>query len=319
MTVTSSTPIGLEGAHTNISEKEATHINGFLPLIGSMICFIIGSLLIIFTAVSSDESLSSSPTFNTAIETAGICSGTIVILAGVLLATTITTNQPGETRVVTFFGKYVGTIRKAGFFATVPFSARKKVTVRINNFETNDLKVNDADGNPINIAAIIVWQVADTAKAAFAVEHYQEFVQVQSEAALRHIASSYPYDNAADGEATLRGSTEQVARELASEVAERIALAGLEVVETRISTLAYAPEIAQAMLQRQQASAVIAAREMIVEGAVSMVENALDRLEQQEVVVLDDERKAAMVSNLLVVLCSDSRATPVVNAGTLYN
>lgn len=318
MTVTSTTPVGLEGARADISEKEAKHINGFLPLIGSIVCFIAGPLLITFTAVSSDE-ISSSLTPNTPIEAAGICSGVIATLAGVILITTITANQPGETRVVTFFGKYIGTIRKAGFFATVPFSTRTKVTVRINNFETNDLKVNDADGNPINIAAIIVWQVADTAKAAFAVEYYQEFVQVQSEAALRHIASSYPYDNAADGEATLRGSTEQVARELASEVAERIALAGLEVVETRISTLAYAPEIAQAMLQRQQASAVIAAREMIVEGAVGMVENALDRLENQEVVTLDDERKAAMVSNLLVVLCSDSRATPVVNAGTLYN
>lgn len=318
MTVTSSTPVGLEGARADISEKEAKHINGFLPLIGSIVCFIIGPLLITFTAVSSDE-ISSSLIPNTVTEAAGICSGVIATLAGVILITTITANQPGETRVVTFFGKYIGTIRKAGFFATVPFSVRKKVTVRINNFETNDLKVNDADGNPINIAAIIVWQVADTAKAAFAVEYYHEFVQVQSEAALRHIASSYPYDNAADGEATLRGSTEQVARELASEVAERIALAGLEVVETRISTLAYAPEIAQAMLQRQQASAVIAAREMIVEGAVGMVENALDRLENQEVVTLDDERKAAMVSNLLVVLCSDSRATPVVNAGTLYN
>ena len=179
--------------------------------------------------------------------------------------------------------------------------------------------MNDADGNPVNIAAIIVWQVADTAKAVFAVEKYTDFVEVQSESALRHVASSHPYDNAAVGQETLRGSTDLVAAELATEVAARVAIAGLEVVEARISSLAYAPEIAHAMLQRQQASAVIAAREMIVEGAVSMVESALRRLEADQVVALDDERKAAMVSNLLVVLCSSSQATPVVNTGTLYS
>jgi len=178
--------------------------------------------------------------------------------------------------------------------------------------------VNDADGNPVNIAAIVVWQVADTAKSVFAVEEYDKFVAVQSESALRHVATTHPYDNAGPGEESLRGSTELVARELADEVAARIAIAGLEVVETRISSLAYAPEIAQAMLQRQQASAIIAAREKIVEGAVTMVQNALERLEHDDVVTLDEERKAAMVSNLLVVLTSESRVTPVVNTGSLY-
>ena len=180
------------------------------------------------------------------------------------------------------------------------------------------MKVNDADGNPINIAAIVVWQVADTAKSVFAVEQYEDFVTVQAESALRHVASSHPYDFADPGEESLRGSTDLVSRELAEEVAARITIAGLEVVETRISSLAYAAEIAHAMLQRQQASAVLAARSKIVEGAVGMVEQALDRLEADDVVTLDEERKAAMVSNLLVVLCSDSRSTPVINTGTLY-
>lgn len=244
--------------------------------------------------------------------------GVVCLVIGVLLFTGITVISPGDTRVVQLFGAYLGTIRRTGLLMTVPLTTRRKVSVKVNNFATNDLKVNDADGNPVNIAAIVVWQVADTAKSVFAVSEAEEFVAVQSESALRRIAGAHPYDNAEHGEETLRGATDSVADELATEVGARIALAGLQVVEARISTLAYAPEIAQAMLQRQQASALIAARERIVEGAVSMVENALNRLEEQSIVNLDDERKAAMVSNLLVVLCSESRATPVVNAGTLY-
>ncbi|MFV0426156.1 MAG: SPFH domain-containing protein, partial [Beutenbergiaceae bacterium] len=224
----------------------------------------------------------------------------------------------GSTRVVSFFGRYIGTVRRTGLVMVVPFSTRKKVSVKVHNFETNELKVNDADGNPINIAAIVVWQVADTAKATFAVEDYEEFVRVQSESALRHVAMSRPYDNANPDDITLRGDTDVIGTQLAEEVAERIALAGLEVIEARISALAYAPEIAQAMLQRQQASAIIAAREQIVTGAVGMVENALELLERDSIVELDDERKAAMVSNLLVVLCSERGTSPVVNTGSLY-
>ena len=220
-------------------------------------------------------------------------------------------------RCLEFLGSYIGTVRKPGLWFVVPFVVQKKVSVKVHNFETHELKVNDADGNPINIAAIVVWQVADTAQAKYAVEDHIDFVRVQSEAALRHIAMSHPYDNQ-DTTITLRGDTEVIAREMADEVAARIALAGLRVVETRISSLAYASEIAQAMLQRQQAAAIIAAREKIVEGAVSMVQDALNQLEAADVVVLDDERRAAMVSNLLVVLCGDSRATPIVNAGSLY-
>ena len=226
--------------------------------------------------------------------------------------------SPGQTRVVQLFGRYLGTVRRTGLVVTVPLTARKNVSVRVRNFETNELKVNDADGNPINIAAIVVWQVADTAKATFAVEDYADFVRVQSESALRHVAMSHPYDHADDGENSLRGATDVVSGEIAAEVAARVVIAGVEVIEARISNLAYAPEIAQAMLQRQQAGAIIAARERIVEGAVSMVEDALSRLERDGIVTLDDERRAAMVSNLLVVLCGDSRATPVVNAGILY-
>jgi hypothetical protein len=241
-----------------------------------------------------------------------------VVVIPILMSATLTTVAPGDTKVLQFLGNYIGTIRRTGLRMVVPFSSRQRVSIKVRNFETRELKVNDADGNPINIAAIVVWQVDDTAQSVFQVEDYQKFVMVQSEAALRHIASIHPYDNGKPGEPTLRGSTDLVAAQLAAEVSERIAIAGLKVIETRISSLAFAPEIAQAMLQRQQAEAVLAARSRIVEGAVSMVESALDRLETGGVVVLDEERKAAMISNLLVVLCSDSRATPVVNTGSLY-
>jgi len=239
--------------------------------------------------------------------------GVVLFIAMYFGATSLTVIQPGETKVLQFLGRYVGTIRRPGLQLTTPFTSKRRVSVKVNNFETHELKVNDSDGNPVNIAAIIVWQVADTAKATFAVENSQHFVEVQAESALRHVASTHPYDNADPGEESLRGSTELVAAELAIEVAARVAIAGIEIVEARISSLAYAPEIAHAMLQRQQAAAVIAARSMIVEGAVGMVEQALRRLETDSVVQMSEERKAQMVANLLLVLCGDSRATPVIN------
>ena len=199
-----------------------------------------------------------------------------------------------------------------------PLTGGKKVSVKVHNFETSELKVNDLEGNPINIAAIVVWQVADTARAVFAVEAYEEFIKAQAESALRHVATTHPYDEPGPGKTSLRGGTDLVSGELAAEVATRVALAGLEIVEVRISSLAYAPEIAQAMLQRQQANAVIAARTRIVAGAVGMVEMALAELQKNGVVELDEERKAAMVSNLLVVLCGERATQPIVNAGTLY-
>jgi regulator of protease activity HflC (stomatin/prohibitin superfamily) len=241
------------------------------------------------------------------------------IVIGVLVATSLVIVQPGHTKVVRFFGNYVGTVRRPGLWWIVPLADRRSLSIRVRNFETNRLKVNDADGNPVEIAAIVVWQVADTSRAAFAVDDYVKFVQVQAESALRHVATSRPYDDPAGEGTSLRGSTDIVAGELAHEMAERVAIAGVEIVEVRISHLAYASEIAQAMLRRQQANAVVSARSRIVEGAVGMVELALARLDEQGIVALDEERKAAMVSNLMVVLCSDQPASPIVNTGTLYS
>jgi regulator of protease activity HflC (stomatin/prohibitin superfamily) len=225
--------------------------------------------------------------------------------------------NPNEARVVQFFGRFVGSVREAGFHWTVPFSTKRRLSLRVRNFETARLKVSDADGNPVEIAAVVVWQVVDPAKAAFAVDDHVRYVAVQSEAAVRHLATSYPYEAHDSGRPSLReGSV--VSEELTIELRERVALAGVEVLESRITHLAYAPEIAQAMLARQQASAIVAARFKIVEGAVGMVQNALARLREEDVVELDEERKAQMVANLLVVLCGDRAVQPVVNAGTIY-
>ena len=247
-----------------------------------------------------------------------IVAGSVGLLIALPLFGSFTIVVPGETSVRQFLGRYIGTVRHTGLVLVPPLTTGKRVSIKVHNFETNELKVNDLDGNPVNIAAIVVWQVADTARAVFAVEAYWEFIKAQAESALRHVATTHPYDEPGPGETSLRGGTDVVSAELAAEVAARVALAGLEIVEVRISSLAYAPEIAQAMLQRQQAGAVIAAREQIVEGAVTMVDQALKRLEADDIVTMDDERRAQMVSNLLVVLCSDQRTQPVVNTGSLY-
>ena len=226
--------------------------------------------------------------------------------------------EPNQSAVLMLFGTYKGSERRAGLWWVNPFMTKKKVTLRVRNFECNKLKVNDHDGNPIEIGAVVVWKVVDSAEAIFQVDNYDNFVHVQSEAALRNLATGHPYDAHNDGQMSLRGNTTEVAAELKKEVQARLEKAGVEVLEARISHLAYASEIAGAMLRRQQASAVIAARAKIVEGAVSMVQMALDELSKREIVQLDEERKAAMVSNLLVVLCSEHETTPVVNAGSLY-
>jgi len=248
--------------------------------------------------------------------------------------------QPNQARVLLLFGKYRGTVKTSGFYWVNPFFSKKKISLRIQNFETGSIltparrdssgklipksrsggkpsKVNDRDGNPIEISAVVVWRVVDTAEAIFEVDNYEDFVSVQSESALRSLATRHPYDSE-DHEISLRGSTEDISKELRGDIQERLEKAGVEVIEARISHLAYAPEIAAAMLQRQQAQAVVAARTKIVEGAVGMVEMALDSLSEREIVSLDDERRAAMVSNLLVVLCSGGHTQPVVNTGTLY-
>jgi SPFH domain / Band 7 family len=292
------TPDGHSAPHVEIQERQAWAINGWLGVLTIAACVVAA----IFIVQSSAKAVAVAPVV-----------GAVLILGSLVIV------QPGQTRVVRFFGSYVGTVRRTGLSWIVPLTDRRKVSIRVRNFETNHLKVNDADGNPVEIAAIVVWQVADTSRALYAVEDYLNFVRVQAESALRHVATTHPYDDATEDGLSLRGSTDIVADELAEEVAHRVGIAGIEIVEVRISHLAYASEIAQAMLRRQQANAVVAARSRIVDGATGMVEMALARLSERGIVDLDEERKAAMVSNLMVVLCGDQPASPVVNTGTLYS
>ncbi len=228
------------------------------------------------------------------------------------------TLEPNEASVLTLFGKYTGTVREQGFWWVNPLNSKAKISLRARNFDSERLKVNDKNGNPIEISAVVVWRVEDTAQASFEVDDFVEYIQVQSESAIRHLATSYPYDLTEGETASLRSSIEEVSEALGNEIRERVGAAGVSVSEARINHLAYAPEIAQVMLQRQQADAIIAARQKIVDGAVGMVEMALERLKDQNVVDLDEERKAAMASNLLTVLCSESSTQPIVNTGSLY-
>jgi regulator of protease activity HflC (stomatin/prohibitin superfamily) len=243
--------------------------------------------------------------------------GPVWVVVFVLTTSGFTVVNPNEAKVVQFFGRYIGTVEDAGFTWVPPFSNKSRVTLRVRNFETAKLKVNDADGNPVEIAAVVVYKVSDAAKAKFSVDDYENYIAIQSEAAVRHLATTHPYDSHDPGRTSLRDGAE-VATELTAELRDRTELAGIEVLEARITHLAYAPEIAQAMLVRQQAGQVVAARTRIVEGAVGMVHLALDRLAAEGVVELDEERKAQMVSNLLVVLCGDRAIQPVVNTGSLY-
>ena len=288
------TPVGHAGTRVVIQERPALVINGWFGVVVVAVCIAAAVLL-----------------HRSAWVVAPVVVGVLVLSSLVIVA-------PGQTKVVRFFGSYVGTVRRTGLWWIVPLANRRSLSIRVRNFETNHLKVNDADGNPVEIAAIVVWQVADTSRAMFAVDDYVNFVQVQAESALRHVATTHPYDDPGGDSTSLRGNVDVVADELAAEVAQRVTIAGVEIIEVRISHLAYAQEIAQAMLRRQQANAVVAARSRIVEGSVGMVEMALGRLEEHGIVELDEERKAAMVSNLLVVLCADQPASPVVNTGSLY-
>jgi hypothetical protein len=281
------------------------------PVSGSMgltvtILLIVGGIALFVRAAGSTQPLG------------GVLLAVLSVGLGALSAAGLFTAQPNQAVVLILFGSYVGSVRQSGWWWTNPFITRKKLSLRARSLNGERIKVNDQHGNPVEIAAVVVWKVRDTAQATFDVDDYERFVTVQSETAVRHLASSYPYDDYdADG-ISLRGSTDKVSEFLKLELYERLKTAGIEVLETRLSHLAYAQEIAQAMLQRQQAGAIIAARTRIVEGAVGMVEMALDRLGKNHVVELDEERKAAMVSNLLVVLCSEHAATPVLNTGTLY-
>jgi regulator of protease activity HflC (stomatin/prohibitin superfamily) len=290
------------------SERTTTPANGYLMLaLGVLLA--LAALATIYPLIQSRNLWWLVPTV------------VLSLLAALVLVGLFIVN-PNDARVLILFGTYSGTVKRNGFFWANPFYVRKRITLRARNLNGDKLKVNDKAGNPIEIAAVVVWQVEDTFKAAFDVDNYEHYVKVQSEAAIRHLAGSYPYDTFSDPDheetLTLRAGGERVNDVLEQELSERFKRAGVRVIEARISHLAYAPEIAEAMLRRQQATAVVAARTQIVEGAVGMVEMALARLSAHNVVELDEERKAAMVSNLLVVLCSESHATPVVNAGTLY-
>ena len=244
--------------------------------------------------------------------------GIILLITSIILFTGLFTVEPNEAVVMILFGKYVGTEKTTGFRWANPFYTKKKISLRVRNFDSEKLKVNDKKGNPIEISAVVVWKVEDTAEAVFEVDDYLNYVHVQSESAIRHLATSYNYDDTEGEETSLRSSIDEVSEHLQKEIHERVSAAGVVVLEARINHLAYSPEIAHAMLQRQQAEAIIAARQKIVEGAVGMVEMALERLKEQGVIELDEERKANMVSNLMVVLCSDKATQPIINAGSLY-
>ncbi|MFC4373134.1 SPFH domain-containing protein [Nocardia halotolerans] len=291
--------------------RSAFRVNGFVVLLGWLVLTLLFGAAAVLAFVAAAQRDGGAPAW----VIAGLA--TVAVLVVALLATGLTIVNPNEAKVVTFFGRYIGSVGEPGFFSVIPLADRQSISLRVRNFETQKLKVNDADGNPVEIAAVVVYKVIDSFKAAFAVDDYEEYVETQSEAAVRHLATTHPYDAHDDARTSLRDGAE-VAEELTVELRERTLTAGIEVIEARITHLAYAPEIAQAMLVRQQAAQVVAARTQIVEGAVGMVGLALDRLTEQGTVELDEERKAAMVSNLLVVLCGDRATQPVVNAGSLY-
>ncbi|GAA3157165.1 SPFH domain-containing protein [Streptomyces virens] len=291
-----------------VREFAAHSIGGGLALLLGLTGLLTGAALIAAaTAVDG-----------TGAKAALIVGGILVALAAFLAMCGLNMVAPGEARVVQLFGRYRGTIRQDGLRWVNPFTSRTKISTRVRNHETAVLKVNDAYGNPIELAAVVVWRVEDTAQATFEVDDYAEFVSTQTEAAVRHIAIEYPYDAHDEDGLSLRGNAEEITEKLAVELHARVEAAGVQIIESRFTHLAYAPEIASAMLQRQQAGAVVAARQQIVEGAVGMVESALTRIAEQDIVELDPERKAAMVSNLMVVLCGDRSAQPVLNTGTLY-
>ncbi len=290
-----------------IQEREAFKINGFVMLVVSL-------SLLAFSAWQGWRYFTSLYVRN---DWGSLVWAVLAFIFFLIVNSGFFTVQPNQAKVLVFFGKYVGTVRDDGFWWTNPFALRHEVSLRVRNFNSDVLKVNDKLGNPIEIGAVVVWQVVDTARAIFDVDDYEEFVRVQVETAIRALASRYPYD-AEEGELSLRGSPDEVARALAEEVQDRLKIAGVKVIEARISHLAYAPEIAQAMLRRQQAQAVIAARRLIVDAAVGMVQQALEHLERENVVALDEEKKAAMVNNLMVVLTGEHSASPIINAGTLY-
>ncbi len=296
-----------QSAPAQIAEQRAWSTPGIKVLVAGIVGIIVAVAVLWYSHTQTGGAA-----------TALVWVGVVVLIAAVLLLAGLTPVVPGQARVIQLFGKYRGTTRDQGLQWVNPFTRRIKVSTRIRNHETAQAKVNDADGNPIEIAAVVVWRVQDTAKATYAVDEYTKFVAIQTETAVRHVASSYPYTSQKEGELSLRENAEEVTGLLSAEIADRVRPAGVTIIESRLTRLSYAAEIAQAMLRQQQASAVVGARQKIVEGAVGMVQLALKRLEEENVVELDEERKAAMVSNLLVVLCSEQATQQVVNTGSLY-
>lgn len=287
-----------------IAEKQANKINGFLML------------FILFALIALEIYLFSGIVITRNTQILWIFIPLILIIIVVLSGFIVV--QPNESRVLIFFGKYIGTVRNSGFWWVNPFTVKRKISLRIRNFNSEKIKVNDLHGNPIEIGAVVVWKVIDSAKAVFDVENYEEFVDIQSETAIRSLASEYPYDTEDETMSSLRGSPQEIADNLKGQLEKRLEVAGVDILESRISHLAYAQEIAQAMLRRQQAQAIIAARQKIVEGAVGMVEMALKSLSEQQIVTLDEDKKATMVNNLMVALVSEHDVQPVINTGTLY-
>jgi hypothetical protein len=298
---------GQELAPAPVAEHAAWSTRGVKVLVAGVAVLLAGVAVLWYSGKQTGD-----------IATNLVWTGIIVLIIAALLLAGLTPVVPGQARVIQLFGKYRGTIRDPGLQWVNPFTRRIRVSTRIRNHETAQAKVNDADGNPIEIAAVVVWQVRDTAKAIYSVDEYTKFVAIQTETAVRHVASSYPYTSDRDAQLSLRDNAEEITQRLSAEIADRVAPAGVNVIESRLTRLSYAAEIAQAMLRQQQASAVVGARQRIVEGAVGMVQLALRRLEEEDVVELDEERKAAMVSNLLVVLCSEQATQQVVNTGSLY-
>jgi hypothetical protein len=307
MTLQAPVGTGHQLAPPPVAEHQAWSTRGVIVLVSGVAAVLAGVAVLWY---------SGKQTGGTA--TALVWAGILVLIVATVLLAGLTPVVPGQARVIQLFGKYRGTIRDPGLQWVNPLTHRIKVSTRIRNHETAQAKVNDADGNPIDIAAVVVWQVADTAKAIYSVDDYTKFVAIQTETAVRHIASSYPYISTDGSGLSLRDNAEEITGRLSAEIADRVAPAGVAVIESRLTRLSYAAEIAQAMLRQQQASAVVGARMKIVEGAVGMVQLALRRLEEEDVVELDEERKAAMVSNLLVVLCSEQATQQVVNTGSLY-
>ncbi|OTA50952.1 SPFH domain-containing protein [Limosilactobacillus reuteri] len=286
-----------------MKEKAAFHVNGYLGLLGAIIIGLI-SLWLMFVGFTRNFPV---------ILTIGI----ILFLIVILFSTSLTIIQPNEAKVLTFFGNYIGSIRDAGLFMTVPFTNKETVSLRVCNFNSQILKINDSKGNPVEIAAVIVYKVVDTAKALFSVDDYEQFVQIQSESAVRHVASEYPYDSFEDQDAiTLRGNPTEVSERLTAELQERLNVAGVKIIETRLTHLAYATEIASAMLQKQQSSAILSARKIIVEGAVSITEEAIDRLSKEANLDLTDEQRLQIINNIMVAIISERGTQPVINTGT---